>query len=98
MTTVKSFLRKTSISRADLTEERLLDRPPIRIPASAATFEGFNDWALAVLGADHIRPRFLVDKLFIEIYPGFYAFEIPTSAVASAEGFCKWMASDAVPI
>jgi hypothetical protein len=74
----------------------LLDRPVIRLPARAGTYEGFSEWVLGKNRRDDIIFHFLNDVVCIDLIPEQLMLYLPTSAF-TYEGFCRWAVSDAYP-
>jgi Uma2 family endonuclease len=78
-----------------VSEADLLDTPPIRIPASAATPDGFREWRRGKQGRRGVS--FLRDRIFIDYAPAPLGISVPASALTSLDGFSKWVGSDDFP-
>lgn len=76
--------------------ERLPDLPPVRIPVSAGTPEGFAAWAASSEFPRHARVSYADGTLGIDFGPGQYLFRVPTSAT-TLDGFRDWVTADEYP-
>src|ERR1700737_1127358 len=70
---------------------------PIRLPTTAATWDGFHDWALSEGRPPYSHLTHIPGAIYIEVIPGGPMVHLPISAVTSLEGFCAWATSDAFP-
>jgi Uma2 family endonuclease len=96
-TNVTKRVAPNSVGLNQLAEACVLDRPLVRIPASAATRDGFNAWLAMDARSDSVRPSYLNGMICVRHDSGLPLFEIPARAVATLEGFCDWIASDSGP-
>lgn len=76
--------------------ERLPDLPPIRLPTSAGTFEGFREWYLSGGRSRYARLSYCDGTIYINLGPEQFMVCIPPGAT-SLEGFRAWAASDDFP-
>jgi Uma2 family endonuclease len=75
----------------------ILDVPPIRIPASAATPDGFRAWAGSAACPKHVHLSYRDGEIRIRVHRSVPVVRLPASAVATLDGFCAWATSDAGP-
>jgi Uma2 family endonuclease len=75
----------------------LLDMPPVHIPASAATPDGFRAWMMSGARPGHCQLCHAGDRIFVELLPSLLLLEMPTSALRSLDGFCAWATSPDFP-
>jgi Uma2 family endonuclease len=73
-----------------------LDPPPIFIPSSAATHEGFRAWVTSDEFPETLSVSYLNQQIFIDMSPLERGLFIPASA-ATYEGFRAWVTSDEFP-
>jgi Uma2 family endonuclease len=76
--------------------ERLPDVPPVRLPVSAGTPEGFAAWAGSSQFPRHARLSYLDGALDIDFGPGQYLLRMP-AGVTTLDGFRAWVTSDEFP-
>jgi Uma2 family endonuclease len=74
-----------------------VDLPPIRMPVSAGTLQGFRDWVLSPQFPAYVRPSFLGDIIYLNLGPAQLMLRIPTNAT-TLEGFRAWAVSEDFPI
>jgi Uma2 family endonuclease len=70
--------------------------PPIFMPVSAGTLDGFRAWVSSEHCPRHVRVSYLQTHIFLESDYYGIALEIPVSAT-NLDGFCEWAVSDAFP-
>jgi Uma2 family endonuclease len=80
----------------EVTEAMLLDRPLLRVPASAGTLAGFRAWVLSKDWPEYVKPCFVQDTIYLNFGPEAYLVEMPVSAL-TLEGFLAWVDSDTCP-
>src|SRR5262249_60806515 len=72
------------------------DAPPIRMPVSAGTLDGFRAWWHSAAYPPHVGLSYLDTVICIEDNPTDAGIMVPASAT-TLEGFRAWAQSDAFP-
>ncbi len=74
----------------------ILPEPAFRIPAAAATLDGFREWVLSDGFPEHWRVSYIQGELFVDMDPD-EMIRVPVDAVATLDGFREWVLSDESP-
>jgi Uma2 family endonuclease len=74
----------------------LVDLPPIRMPVSAGTLQGFRDWVRSPQFPKYVQPTYAAGTIYLSLGPEQLMLCLPASAT-TLDGFRAWATSEDFP-
>jgi Uma2 family endonuclease len=93
--TPRSAARVTD-DRDRLSEGQLSDLPPVRLPVSARTRDGFLEWVRSGGCPPYVQPCYADGDIYLYLGPAAHEVRIPAGAL-TLDGFCAWVDSGTFP-
>jgi Uma2 family endonuclease len=73
-----------------------VDLPPVRMPATAGTLQGFRDWVLSPQFPRYVKPSYLAGTICLNLGPERSVVHLPASAT-TLDGFRAWATTKDFP-